>query len=162
MFCAPPAAHRMRLTDIFRRLVSHFIPSRSKPETIEAKHHQSSPSHQSPTSLRSAAPKLPTTPTVTAISSTMPGLTSTAPSGISKYDQIPGPLGLASASLAGKVALVTGAGTFNVSRFSCQMLQPLDLDLHALGSACRTGRQFTPTHVRPAPTPTPGLRQHSS
>jgi len=40
----------------------------------------------------------------------MPGLT-TAPSGVSKYDQIPGPLGLASASLEGKVALVTGAGT---------------------------------------------------
>lgn len=29
----------------------------------------------------------------------------------SKYDAIPGPLGLASASLEGKVALVTGAGT---------------------------------------------------
>lgn len=27
-----------------------------------------------------------------------------------KFDEIPGPLGLASASLAGKVALVTGAG----------------------------------------------------
>ncbi|KAI0483286.1 short chain dehydrogenase [Xylariaceae sp. FL0804] len=35
----------------------------------------------------------------------MPGVTST-----SKHDQIPGPLGLASASLDGKVALVTGAG----------------------------------------------------
>ena len=29
----------------------------------------------------------------------------------SKYDAIPGPLGLESASLKGKVALVTGAGT---------------------------------------------------
>ncbi|KAL1841151.1 hypothetical protein VTJ49DRAFT_7376 [Mycothermus thermophilus] len=37
----------------------------------------------------------------------MPGLTSNAGS---KYDQIPGPLGLASASLEGKVAVVTGAG----------------------------------------------------
>jgi tetrahydroxynaphthalene reductase len=36
----------------------------------------------------------------------MPGLTTTG----SKYDAIPGPLGLASASLEGKVALVTGAG----------------------------------------------------
>ncbi|KAI0597052.1 short chain dehydrogenase [Biscogniauxia sp. FL1348] len=36
----------------------------------------------------------------------MPGVTRTA----SKYDAIPGPLGLASASLEGKVALVTGAG----------------------------------------------------
>ncbi|KAI0417575.1 short chain dehydrogenase [Xylaria grammica] len=32
------------------------------------------------------------------------------PGTITKYDQIPGPLGLASASLEGKVALVTGAG----------------------------------------------------
>lgn len=38
----------------------------------------------------------------------MPGVT--AKTG-SKYDAIPGPLGLASASLEGKVALVTGAGT---------------------------------------------------
>jgi tetrahydroxynaphthalene reductase len=37
---------------------------------------------------------------------TMPGTIRTG----SKYDAIPGPLGLASASLAGKVALVTGAG----------------------------------------------------
>jgi tetrahydroxynaphthalene reductase len=36
----------------------------------------------------------------------MPGLVSDA----SKYDAIPGPLGMASASLEGKVALVTGAG----------------------------------------------------
>jgi len=36
----------------------------------------------------------------------MPG----AVNGVSKYDVIPGPLGLASASLEGKVALVTGAG----------------------------------------------------
>ncbi|CAK7564672.1 MAG: Trihydroxynaphthalene reductase [Sporothrix epigloea] len=36
-------------------------------------------------------------------------MSSTTPAG-SKYDAIPGPLGLPSASLAGKVALVTGAG----------------------------------------------------
>lgn len=41
--------------------------------------------------------------------SNMPGLTSTTEG---KYNQIPGPLGLASASLEGKVALVTGAGTY--------------------------------------------------
>lgn len=41
----------------------------------------------------------------------MPGTTTvSAPHGTSKYDEIPGPLGLASASLEGKVALVTGAG----------------------------------------------------
>nr|BAA18962.1 reductase [Colletotrichum lagenaria] len=38
----------------------------------------------------------------------MPGVTSQSAG--SKYDAIPGPLGLASASLMGKVALVTGAG----------------------------------------------------
>lgn len=37
----------------------------------------------------------------------MPGLTANTQG---KYNQIPGPLGLASASLEGKVALVTGAG----------------------------------------------------
>lgn len=37
----------------------------------------------------------------------MPARTSSPPS---KFDEIPGPLGMASASLAGKVALVTGAG----------------------------------------------------
>jgi tetrahydroxynaphthalene reductase len=36
----------------------------------------------------------------------MPGLTTST----GKYSQIPGPLGLAAASLEGKVALVTGAG----------------------------------------------------
>ncbi|OTA64787.1 hypothetical protein K449DRAFT_392884 [Hypoxylon sp. EC38] len=38
----------------------------------------------------------------------MPSVTSQG----SKYDAIPGPLGLASASLEGKVALVTGAGAY--------------------------------------------------
>lgn len=38
----------------------------------------------------------------------MPGVT--APAGVSKYDQIPGPLGPQASSLQGKVALVTGAG----------------------------------------------------
>lgn len=38
-----------------------------------------------------------------------------APAKKGKYNAIPGPLGLASASLEGKVALVTGAGTFPVA-----------------------------------------------
>ncbi len=52
-------------------------------------------------------------PTATTITTTakMPGVTETKKT--SKYDQIPGPLGLASASLEGKVALVTGAGTLS-------------------------------------------------
>src|SRR3569833_152836 len=40
----------------------------------------------------------------------MPGATTETTTNGSKYDAVPGPLGLASASLAGKVALVTGAG----------------------------------------------------
>ena len=48
----------------------------------------------------------------------MPGITGSAETSKtstgSKYDAIPGPLGLASASLEGKVALVTGAGMFSV------------------------------------------------
>ncbi|ORY58235.1 short chain dehydrogenase [Pseudomassariella vexata] len=40
----------------------------------------------------------------------MPGVTDSAPATGSRFDRIPGPLGLASASLEGKVALVTGAG----------------------------------------------------
>lgn len=154
----------MKLTDIFRRLVSHFIPTRSAPETIEAKqHHQSSRSPASsssgtvfskpPTAITVQATKLPTT---------MPGLTSDnngAPAGVSKYDEIPGPLGLASASLQGKVALVTGAGTYNCSRSISFPVLHFDLALHARRSPFplfgRAGT-FTPTHVRPAPH----ARQH--
>ncbi|OTA86731.1 hypothetical protein M434DRAFT_399787 [Hypoxylon sp. CO27-5] len=44
----------------------------------------------------------------------MPSVTSQG----SKYDAIPGPLGLASASLEGKVALVTGAGAYPFFPFS--------------------------------------------
>jgi tetrahydroxynaphthalene reductase len=86
----------MRLSDILRRFVSHFS---SKPAPVETKEtKQPIPSLSSGTSL--GKPK----------TDTMPGVTETKPK--SKYDQIPGPLGLASASLEGKVALVTGAGTF--------------------------------------------------
>jgi tetrahydroxynaphthalene reductase len=84
----------MRLSDILRRFVSHFS---SKPAPVETKEtKQPIPSLSSGTSL--GKPK----------TDTMPGVTETKPK--SKYDQIPGPLGLASASLEGKVALVTGAG----------------------------------------------------
>lgn len=51
----------------------------------------------------------------------MPGVTSNTGAG-SKYDQIPGPLGLASASLAGKVALVTGAGTYRLIEYFTHFL----------------------------------------
>lgn len=85
----------MRLSDLFRRFVSHFSSAHPAPvETKETK--QSIPSLSSGTSL--AKPK----------TANMPGVTETKTK--SKYDEIPGPLGLASASLEGKVALVTGAG----------------------------------------------------
>jgi tetrahydroxynaphthalene reductase len=115
----------MRLTDLFRRLVSHFIPTRS-PETKEAKKQQ--PSSQSSTSSGTTLFKPPTAITVTTTTSTtMPGVTSNTAAS-SKYDEIPGPLGLESASLQGKVALVTGAGMPNpsASRFiPCPVLQSL-------------------------------------
>lgn len=96
----------MRLSDIFRRLFSHFFSTRSPTETKET--HQQYTS-QSPPSSGTTIPKLPTTTTITSTLAAMPGVTSDYGSS-SKYDQIPGPLGLASASLQGKVALVTGAG----------------------------------------------------
>ena len=68
----------------------------------------------------------------------MPGVTSDYGSS-SKYDEIPGPLGLASASLQGKVALVTGAGK---SEPSCS-IGVLDLVIQLLGGlGCATKRHF--------------------
>ncbi|KAK3386054.1 hypothetical protein B0H63DRAFT_191220 [Podospora didyma] len=86
----------MRVTDLFRRLVSHFSSSDpTPPETREAK--QPAVAASTTTSSGTTLPKT---------TRKMPGLTSNSSS---KYSQIPGPLGLASASLEGKVALVTGA-----------------------------------------------------
>ncbi|KAK0713241.1 hypothetical protein B0T26DRAFT_359624 [Lasiosphaeria miniovina] len=86
----------MRVSDIFRRLVSHFSnPDPSPSETREAKPQPAPSTTSSGATLPKPAAK-------------MPGLTSNTPG---KFSQIPGPLGLASASLEGKVALVTGAGT---------------------------------------------------
>jgi hypothetical protein len=162
----------MRLTDLFRRLVSHFIPTLSAPETTEAKQ----PSPPSPASSGTTLSKPSHKATYTTTPAKMPGVTSSngngnGPAGASKYDQIPGPLGLASASLQGKVALVTGAGTCSVSRFIPRLgRQQLDFDLHpmrckVLLPACRTGRHFTPTHVRPAAqarhAPHIHIRRHS-
>ncbi len=178
----------MRLTDIFRRLVSHFIPSSSRPapETKEAKPQQQpqqpSRAYQSPTSSTSSTSSNKPSTTInnsTATRSTMPGVTSTVPAGTSKYDQIPGPLGLASASLQGKVALVTGAGTLQPEfldfsiflDFLCaataRVLQRLDWDLHACTRAVRRckvpgGRvgSFTPTQ-RPTRGPDSGTPPHA-
>jgi hypothetical protein len=66
----------------------------------------------------------------------MPGVTSDYGSS-NKYDEIPGPLGLASASLQGKVALVTGAGKSESSRFT----GVLDLVIQLVGGpGCATKR----------------------
>jgi len=120
---------RMRLSDLLRRFVSHFSSSSSKPsaETKETKQ-PLPPSISSGTSLGK-----PTT-------ETMPGLTNEPVKG--KYNQIPGPLGLASASLEGKVALVTGAG---MCFFLCLTLQQ--------GQA-----PDGPVHFTPTPSPAPRLR----
>ena len=133
----------MKLTNIFRRLVSHFFRSTSE-TTKEAKQQdqQQRPAQYSPSSTTAQSKTSATTSVTT---TTMPGVT-TATS--SKYDQIPGPLGLASASLEGKVALVTGAGTY----IFCY-LDFSKLGLHPQFGGCirRRGRDgsFTPTHVRP-------------
>ncbi|KXX73930.1 Trihydroxynaphthalene reductase [Madurella mycetomatis] len=88
----------MRLTELFRSLVSCFL----SPNTSGSDKHEGKPPLQSLTSSGTELPK----DSATVTTNSMPGLTSTP----SKYDAIPGPLGLASASLQGKVALVTGAG----------------------------------------------------
>jgi hypothetical protein len=101
----------MKLTDLFRRLVSHFTsPNRSDRDTKEVKqqqhhHHDKQSSVHSAPSSSTTESKSSTTTTIN--NATMPGITSKT---TSKYDAIPGPVGLQSASLAGKVALVTGAG----------------------------------------------------
>jgi hypothetical protein len=94
----PEPALRMRISDLLRRLASHF----SSPRPSETKEKKPAPSNSSGTSLANAAP---------ITSDKMPGTVNTpaAPS-TSRFNAIPGPLGLASASLEGKVALVTGAG----------------------------------------------------
>ena len=62
------------------------------------------------TSSGTTLPKTTTTNPETTTTAKMPGLTSGNAPG--HFNKIPGPLGLASASLDGKVALVTGAGTY--------------------------------------------------
>jgi tetrahydroxynaphthalene reductase len=87
----------MRISDLFRRLASHFSSSPRPSETKE-KETKTAPSNSSGTSLTNAI-----------TSDKMPGTVS-QPAQPGRFNQIPGPLGLASASLEGKVALVTGAG----------------------------------------------------
>jgi tetrahydroxynaphthalene reductase len=87
----------MRISDLFRRLASHFSSSPRPSETKE-KVTKTAPSNSSGTSLTNAI-----------TSDKMPGTVS-QPAQTGRFNQIPGPLGLASASLEGKVALVTGAG----------------------------------------------------
>ncbi|KAL1870539.1 hypothetical protein VTK73DRAFT_2578 [Phialemonium thermophilum] len=66
----------------------------------------STTSAASDTTSSDSAANATATATATATKDSMPSAMATG----SKYDRIPGPLGLASASLEGKVALVTGAG----------------------------------------------------
>lgn len=93
----------MALPAFLACLLSHFSSNRAS--TTEKKHQTVSVSSNSSSSTTTPA-TIKATP-----AAKMPGVT--APSGSSKYDQIPGPLGLNSAKLDGKVALVTGAGTYS-------------------------------------------------
>ncbi|KAM7198705.1 Trihydroxynaphthalene reductase [Naviculisporaceae sp. PSN 640] len=97
----------MRVSELFQRLISHFSSSPSRPstESHEVKPPVPSIDKSSGTTLpKETAPATSEPPTT----DKMPGITSENQPG--RYNQIPGPLGLASASLEGKVALVTGAG----------------------------------------------------
>ncbi len=84
--------------------------------------------------------------------------------GKSKYDAIPGPLGLGAASLEGKVALVTGAGT--LFTFSSLSLPPMV----GIGQSWEVARVRTaravypnscPVSACPRPTPTELLAAHA-
>lgn len=125
--CDPAVLHvdcRMRLTNVFRQLVSCLFCAHkyeSSPETKgtgDSKQPHNSARSSSKESSKSKPSTTLTSPnninnansitnTIASSRTTMPGATSKKSS---KYDAIPGPLGLASASLEGKVALVTGAG----------------------------------------------------
>ncbi|KAK1773692.1 tetrahydroxynaphthalene reductase [Copromyces sp. CBS 386.78] len=89
----------MALPAFLARLLSHF--SSNKANTTEKKQ-QTVPVSSNSSSTTNTS-NIKATP-----AAKMPGVTT--PSGTSKYDTIPGPLGIQSAHLNGKVALVTGAG----------------------------------------------------
>lgn len=131
----------MKLTDLFRRLVSHFSSSnRSDPDTKEAKQKLNTRQQQSTRSPSSSTNQSKPSTATTITNIRMPGVTTNTSS---KYDQIPGPLGPNSNSLHGKVALVTGAGTYNILAFltdgdSKLGLHPIS-DLHARRWAVAAG-----------------------
>lgn len=83
----------------------------------------------------------------------MPGVTSKTGS---KYDAIPGPLGLASASLEGKVALVTGAGKWpfldtisSIAMSRSSSFQPGVVTSSKHGTGNPTGSPKSPTALQP-------------
>ena len=103
----------MALPAFLARLLSHFSSSNKANTTAEKnknKQKQSVPASSNSSSTTTNTSTIKATHTPPPPVAKMPGVT--APSGSSKYDQIPGPLGLRSADLSGKVALVTGAGTY--------------------------------------------------
>lgn len=117
----------MRISDLLRRLASHFS---SSPRPSETKEKKPAPSNSSGTSLAHPTP---------ITSDKMPGTVNTpAEPSTSRFNAIPGPLGLASASLEGKVALVTGAGTFS-------FFSPL---LHIFAGVVSPGRRCGSTSVQ--------------
>ena len=158
----PEPALRMRISDLLRRLASHFS---SSPRPSETKEKKPAPSNSSGTSLANTAP---------ITSDKMPGTVNTpaAPS-TSRFNAIPGPLGLASASLEGKVALVTGAGKlfFSLSRSlvcirdgGVGAQRPIAAVWGLAGGVplLSFGRRRRPGRVgRFTPTPSPAARQRA-
>ena len=102
----------MKVVDLFRRLLCFFSSksSETSSETLPAEQPQQSLKETSSTSSSANA-------TSNQLNNTTTKMPSVAGKPAGKYDEIPGPLGLGAASLAGKVALVTGAGTYNLVLF---------------------------------------------
>lgn len=114
----------MTLPAFLDRLLCHF--SSNKANTTEKKQ------QTVPVSSNSSSTTNTSTIKATPAAAKMPGVT--APSGTSKYDQIPGPLGSQSSKLDGKVALVTGAGTCSFSLLSLWLLSLSRMGCHVVPS----------------------------
>ena len=104
----------MKVVNLFRRLLCFFSSKSSdtSSETFPAEQPQQSLKEASSSFTSSSA-----NGTSIQLNNTITKMPSVAGKPAGKYDEIPGPLGLGAASLAGKVALVTGAGTYNLVLF---------------------------------------------
>lgn len=134
----------MPLSAFFRRLVSHFSSSTRPSPSVPEKINETVPAAYSSTSSTTNNNNNNHNNTAK-----MPGTTN-APG---RFNQIPGPLGLESASLAGKVALVTGAGTYHLFFLLKDVAFACMEGCHRLAPGCMVigaGLRglFTPTQLR--------------